>query len=550
MVKVSIMPFARHTSMQLTPRTRMRLASPISMQPVSRPSLLLVLLAILPLSIGHAVERESSLNPATGAPVQEVAAPPGKVSNTNARQLPKALWPDDSRVRKVLQPTTQFDKAEAFEIMQGGAGTQKSHVDRNAYSQETSTLNFKQLQTFKLGNALFNKMWVASPSSTLASDGLGPFYNARACQSCHSKDGRGQLPVSGEKTSSLVLQLKNATGNLWSPDPVYGAQFHTSAVPGVKAEGLVSITTSPLIRHFTDGSTHTLRKPTYSVEQLAYGNLDPATRMSPRLAPAMPGLGLLEAIDQDHLLAYADPDDTNADGISGRANWQVFNDGRRAIGRFGHKAAASSVREQSVGALFTDMGLSSSRLTNPQGDCTAAQTICESLAHGDQARLGKGEAPDTVVDLITFYAQNLAVPARRRVSDPEVLSGKSLFYDSGCIGCHVPKHVTSRQADQKELRFQLIWPYTDLLLHDMGEALADHAGEGEATGREWKTPPLWGIGLAQVVNPNTSFLHDGRASSVLDAILWHGGEAQVAQAKVLAMSALQRAALVAFIESL
>jgi CxxC motif-containing protein (DUF1111 family) len=471
---------------------------------------------------------------------------------TSELSLPPAVWQDNSRVRKVLEPTKDFSLAEPFELMQGGAGTQSTHIDRNAYSQETSTLSFERLQTFKLGNAMFNKFWVASPSSTQASDGLGPFFNARACQSCHIKDGRGQLPVSGEKTASLVLQLKNRQGAQWVGDPVYGSQFHTSAVPGVKAEGQVVIDTEPLIRTFADGTTHELQKPIYKLQELAYGELDPNTRVSPRLAPAVIGLGLLAAIDSTHILAYADPDDSNGDGISGRANFQQIADGKKALGRFGHKAAMSSTHEQNVHALFTDMGLSSAgkSLDNPQGDCTRAQTICQSLGHGDQPRLGKGEAPDQVVDLITFYTQNLAVPARRNVSESAVLKGKSLFYGSGCSGCHVPKHVTLRETKQKELQFQLIWPYTDLLLHDMGDELADHAGEGEANGREWRTAPLWGVGLAKTVNPNTSFLHDGRAKTLLDAVLWHGGEAQGALNKVLVMNNEDRKALIAFLESL
>lgn len=468
-----------------------------------------------------------------------------------SRQLmPSAIWPDEQRVRDVLELTDDFVEAEAFELMQGGAGTQQKKSDRNAYSHQTGTLGFEGLQKFKLGNALFNKLWVASPSSTQASDGLGPFYNARACQSCHIKDGRGQLPQHGEKTSSLVLQLKKKLNDQWTGDPVYGNQLQTSAVPGVSAEGWVTIDAEEWSVTLSDGTQHVLQYPRYTVDKLAYGDLDAATRLSPRIAPSMIGLGLLDAISAEHILAYTDPDDRNGDGISGRANWQSFANGERALGRFGHKAAMSNIREQNVHALSTDMGLSSARLGNPHGDCTAAQSICETLAHGDQPRLGMGEAPDKVVDLITFYVGNLAVPGRRNVKDTDVLHGKSLFYSSGCTACHIPKHVTARDAAQAEHRFQLVWPYTDLLLHDMGEKLADNAGEAEASGREWRTSPLWGIGLAQMVNPNTSFLHDGRAKTLLDAVLWHGGEAQDSQEKVLAMTFEERNSLVRFLESL
>ncbi|MFK7854198.1 MAG: di-heme oxidoredictase family protein [Granulosicoccus sp.] len=471
-------------------------------------------------------------------------------SAVEQQSVPAAIWPEVQRVRDVLKPGEDFAQAEPFELMQGGAGTQRLAVDRNAYSHETSTLDFEGLQNFKLGNALFNKFWIASPSSTLASDGLGPFYNARACQSCHIKDGRGQLPQHGEKTTSLVLQLKNKVGDQWQGDPMYGNQLQTSAVPGVAAEGWVKIEETSRTVNFSDGTKHELQDPIYTLDELAYGDMDPNTRISPRIAPAMIGLGLLEAIQSEHILAYADPSDADGDGISGRANWQVLTDGSRVLGRFGHKAAMSSVREQNVHALLTDMGLSTAALTNPQGDCTDAQRVCATLAHGDQSQLGLGEAPVKVVDLITFYAANLAVPARRNVDDPEVLLGKSLFYSSRCTACHIPKHVTARDAHQEEHAFQLIWPYTDLLLHDMGEMLADNAGEGSAEGREWRTSPLWGIGLAKRVNPNTSFLHDGRAKTLLDAVLWHGGEAKASRDKVVAMTARQRNALIRFLESL
>ncbi|MFK7992486.1 MAG: di-heme oxidoredictase family protein, partial [Granulosicoccus sp.] len=359
---------------------------------------------------------------AVNSSLQASNAEPVTTSSGNST-LPDAIWEGNARVRGVLRSTTDFSRPEKFELMQGGAGTQRTNFDRNAYSHEMTTLGFEGLKTFKLGNALFNKFWVASPSSTQASDGLGPFYNARACQSCHIKDGRGQVPQSDEKTASLVIQLKNSGNGQWGPDPTYGAQFQTSAVPGVEAEGLVSITYDTVTKTFNDGSKHGLRKPTYTLEKLAYGDLHPETILSPRLASAVHGLGLLESIDDAHVLAYADPDDSDGDGISGRPNWQLLENGQRKLGRFGHKAAMSSIREQNAHALFTDMGLSSSTdtLSNPHGDCTSAQRICNSLAHGEQSRLDKGEAPDQVVDLITFYTQNLAVPARRDVSDPDIL---------------------------------------------------------------------------------------------------------------------------------
>jgi CxxC motif-containing protein (DUF1111 family) len=189
-------------------------------------------------------------------------------------------------------------------------------------------------------------------------------------------------------------------------------------------------------------------------------------------------------------------------------------------------------------------------VTNAFGDCTETQATCLALPTGVQERLGAEEAPVDVLDAVTFYASNLAVPVRRDVDDPNVLAGKEVFYSSGCISCHTPKYVTSREAAEPALRFQLIWPYTDLLLHDMGEGLADNRPEGAATGTEWRTPPLWGIGLSTTVHPEAGFLHDGRARTLLEAVLWHGGEAEAARDAVVALAPEDRAALVAFLESL
>lgn len=474
----------------------------------------------------------------------------GVVAIADNTTIPAKVWENEPRVRAVLQPTSDFSTAETYELMQGGAGSSKKTPDHNAYSHHTQTLNFEGLQRFKLGNALFNKFWVSSPSSTLASDGLGPFFSARACQSCHIKDGRGQRPVSDEKTASLVLQLKRDAQGEWLGDPVYGSQLHTSAVPGAMAEALVSIETSPVTITATDQTEFTLQQPRYRIENLHYGQLHEDTVGSPRIATAMVGLGLLEAIDAEHLLAYADPDDKNNDGISGRPNWQFMENGEKLLGRFGHKAAAATIEEQTAAAFSTDMGLSTPLLPDAQGDCTLEQTICDSLATGVQTHLGDTEAPKEIFDLVTFYSSHLAAPARRDVNDESVLAGKALFYSAGCTGCHTPKHVTARDAELPEHQFQLIWPYTDLLLHDMGEGLADGAGEGSANGREWRTAPLWGIGLAQSINPRTSFLHDGRANTLLEAVLWHGGEAKASTDKVLSMQATEREALVKFLESL
>jgi CxxC motif-containing protein (DUF1111 family) len=288
------------------------------------------------------------------------------------------------------------------------------------------------------------------------------------------------------------------------------------------------------------------------VADLAQGPLAPGAMLSPRVTPQMIGLGLLEAIPAADILARVDEDDADGDGISGRANivWSPEFD-RPLLGRFGLKAGAATIREQSAGAFAGDMGLSTVLHPDPWGDCTPAQVACRTAPHGQEPGTRDGlEVDGTSLDLVTFYARNLAVPDRRTPDDPTVLRGKQVFYETGCTACHTPKFVTARLEDRPEQSFQLIWPYSDLLLHDMGPGLADNRPEARATGSEWRTSPLWGIGLTEQVTGTASFLHDGRARTLLEAVLWHGGEAQAARDTVVSMPAPDRAALLTFLESL
>lgn len=298
------------------------------------------------------------------------------------------------------------------------------------------------------------------------------------------------------------------------------------------------------------GETVALRKPSYSVKNPAYGPLREDVMLSPRVAPQMIGLGLLEAIPSDDILALADPEDSDGDGISGHAQiaWSQRFDAPM-LGRFGWKAGMPTIEEQSASAFAGDLGISNPLHPDPWGDCTATQKSCRHAPHGDGDARGT-EIDAAGLDLVTFYSRNLGVPSRRQPGDAQVLRGKRVFYETGCADCHRPKFVTARLEDQPEQSFQLIWPYTDLLLHDMGEGLADNRPEGLATGHEWRTAPLWGLGLTQQVNGHSLFLHDGRARSLLEAILWHGGEAQTARDKVVEMPPEDRAALIEFVESL
>lgn len=470
---------------------------------------------------------------------------------------------DRARVEAITKPTTDFSKPEEYELMQGGAGTSRKRVNADAFSQSSANITFEEEGTFKLGNAIFRKNWVSSPSSTQASDGLGPLFNARACQSCHLKDGRGHPPEGNADATSMFLRLAREASTeeekaeraehkvLNFPDPTYGAQLQDLAVPGLAGEGRMRITYAAQPVTLGDGTTVSLRKPSYAVDGLAYGPMHPDTTLSPRVTPAMIGLGLVEQIHPADILAKVDPDDRDGDGISGRPNMvRDALSGELTLGLFGWKAQTPSIRQQSADAFAGDIGISTPEKPDHWGDCTKAEKSCLDLPNGVQERLGSVEAPSPVMDLVTFYSQNLAVPARRDINKQPVLAGKKAFYEMGCVSCHTPKFVTRRDAPNKAQSFQLIWPYSDFLLHDMGEGLADGQAVGDATGNEWRTPPLWGIGLTKRVNGHTFFLHDGRARNLTEAILWHGGEGQKARDRFAAAGAEERDALIKFLESL
>ncbi|TCS07222.1 di-heme oxidoredictase family protein [Rhizobium sp. BK418] len=470
---------------------------------------------------------------------------------------------DVKRVADIVRPTQDFSKAEQYEAMQAGAATSIDSVTEDSFSHISANIPFEEEQNFRLGNALFRKLWVSAPSSTQASDGLGPLFNARSCMSCHLNDGRGKPPEGGPSATSMFLRLARAAKApeeekaltdadiVTFPDPVYGYQLQDLAVPGLAAEGKLTVAYSEEIAQLADGETVRLRKPVYTVKDLAYGPLDPATTISARVAPPMIGLGLIQAIPEADILAHADPDDLDHDGISGKA--AIVRDhrtGEISLGRFGWKAQNATVRDQSADAFSNDIGISTPDRPDAHGDCTATETKCLVMPDGVQKRLGNEEAPGPVLDLVTFYSENLAVPARRKASFTDTLRGKQLFYDSGCISCHVPKFVTRRDIAEKAQSFQLIWPYSDFLLHDMGDGLADGQQVGLANGREWRTPPLWGIGLTRIVSGRSFFLHDGRARNLTEAILWHGGEAKKARNAFSSLSKDDREALITFLESL
>ncbi|GGB09891.1 di-heme oxidoreductase family protein [Allosediminivita pacifica] len=474
------------------------------------------------------------------------------------------------RIAPVTRPTEDFSAPEKFETNPAGAATVRARTDADAFSQPSGNISFAGELDFKLGNGLFKKLWVSSPSSTLASDGLGPLYNARSCQRCHLKDGRGHPPEGPDDSrvsmflrvsvpaapdapmsdvEAFLLSLGDETPRT-RPDPNYGGQIQDFALPGHAAEGQMRIDYTEQEIALSGGETATLRAPSYSLADPGYGPLGEGAMLSPRVAPQMIGLGLVEAIPAEDILAKADSDDADGDGISGRPQvvWS-FDEDAVMLGRFGWKAGAPTVKEQSAAAFAGDIGISNPLFSSPAGDCTPSQMACIEGPHGDGDARGT-EIDAEGLDLVTFYSRNLGVPARRDTDDPQVLNGKRVFYETGCIACHTPKYVTHRLTDRDEQSFQLIWPYSDFLLHDMGPGLADNRPEGRASGSEWRTPPLWGIGLTEQVSGHTYFLHDGRARSLLEAVLWHGGEAQAARDRVIEMPPEDRADLIRYLESL
>lgn len=433
-----------------------------------------------------------------------------------------------------------FGPAAADETAPAGAAMLRRAVPvGEVFSQPLTGMDAAARMEFVLGKAMFDKLWVASPSSTKASDGLGPLYNARSCALCHPGNGRALAPAGdGPLTMGLVLRLSvpaeaqtGIEGYLATlPDPAYGAQLQTDAVSGLAPEA------APSVRYEARASDGVeLRVPEYDPGVA----LSAATMISPRLAPPVMGMGLIAAIPEADIRAGADPEDADGDGISGRINL-VPSEAGPQLGRFGWKAGMASLPAQVADAFSHDIGISSPLLPEGWGDCTEAQTACRAAPHGD------GDVRGTEIDaealaLTTAYVAGLTLPAR---PDPAATAeGRDLFAQVGCAACH-------RVEWQLPGPIGAIRPHSDFLLHDMGDGLADNRPEHRATGREWRTPPLWGIGRTTQVSGGAFFLHDGRARSLSEAIHWHGGEGQNARDRFVMLSHRDRDALLAYLESL
>lgn len=427
--------------------------------------------------------------------------------------------------------------------------------ESNAYSQPDAHMPMSRKLDFHVGNSFFRNPWVVAPATTTARDGLGPLFNTNACQNCHIKDGRGHLRADNNGHQvSLLLRLsltpksetekrqQEKTGPLAVPH--YGTQLQDFALPGqLPAEGRIHIDWETQKLRFNNGDAIELRKPRFSIKNPAYGPLPTNLQVSARIAPPMIGLGLLAAIKTEDLKRWSDPEDLNKDGISGKLNWVPdLNHKELVPGRFGWKSGQAQLRQQNAAAFSGDMGLTTTLF--PQAHCQPSQTLCRELVNG-----GEPEVSDKILEAVTFYSENLAVPpARTDIDKNSAEAGKALFNQANCGACH-KSEITTGPHRNAWLSERSIAPFSDLLLHDMGPGLADHRPEFAASGQEWRTAPLWGIGYSQLVEPRSTFLHDGRARNLLEAILWHGGEAESSQKKVLAMTRKERQDLINYIKT-
>jgi len=441
-----------------------------------------------------------------------------------------------------------------------GGDTTVDDATSQAFGRPAPNLDAAELERHLDGDAAFEAAFVSSGQPV--NPGLGPVFNNTSCARCHPSDGRGRPPEQGGAMTSMLVRISVGNDPVTGPVavPGMGRQLQHRALFGVPPEAGVEVRYTEIAGKFADGMPYSLRDPVYSLNRPAdpdalatNGIALERIQISPRVAPPIFGRGLLEAIPEEDILAAADPDDRDGDGISGRANY-VRDDaaGATRLGRFGLKANNPTLQQQNAGAYQQDMGIS-----NPYypADVASGQVQFDGVADDPELGIDPSTArpnPGTgqeILDAVTFYTQTLAVPARRNIRDPRVARGEVLFLRAKCAACHTPTFVTG-DSPVRALANQRIYPYSDMLLHDMGAALADGRPDFLATGTEWRTAPLWGIGLTTLVNGHAFYLHDGRARDLTEAILWHGGEAKTAMETFRRMPREDRDALLEFLKSL
>lgn len=454
-----------------------------------------------------------------------------------------------------------------------GGDTTHSLTPFPAFDHIAPNLPDARKADFYAGRALAEQPWVKAPTITTARDGLGPVYNARACLACHIRGGKGRLPDDNKSplfNAFVRVSLPATAGQTVDPaigvipEPVYGDQLQSQSIAldhqlrtatpeaisargDVAPEAYIYINWQTHIFTYPDKHQTELRKPQLDIRQLGYGPLHPDTLFSLRNAPTIHGMGLLELIDQQDIDQWQDPDDRNQDGISGRVNrvWDARQQ-KTVAGRFGLKANRPDMHMVVASAFANDVGISNPLFSSQP--CTARQPAC--LAQPDGEDEHGFEMPQALFELVVDFSRNLAVPQRRDADEREVKYGRDVFYRTGCQQCHRPSYTTIIDDENPHLSAQRIWPYTDLLLHDMGAELADNRPDFDASGREWRTAPLWGVGLLASVNGSNNLLHDGRARSVEEAVLWHGGEAEQVKQRFIHLSRSEREALIRFVNSL
>lgn len=427
-------------------------------------------------------------------------------------------------------------------------------ADSDAYNQPFTPISASQKQAFYLGESVFERFWVPAPSSTTASDGLGPLFNARSCHSCHINNGRGHAPEGdqlGSEVPSFFVRLgskSQVTKDGVVGDFVYGRQFHPLSATNILPEGDYQVAWQTHIETFADGHQVTLRQPVLHWLALNYGDFSDDTGFSMRVSPPLVGMGLLDAVPADTILAFADPEDRDQDGISGKANWIVI-DGTPRLGKFGHKASVPTLSAQNQSAFNGDLGLSTPLFPAASGDCTVAQKDCLIAPNGNSQHIDNLEVGVEQMRLLDTYMALSKPPAMRNLDKPWFTQAKRLFDQLNCGGCHRPK-LTTGDSPFTALANRDFYPFTDMLLHDMGPGLANGFPVLEANPQEWRTAPLWGIGLSQSVSGRNGFLHDGRAQTIEEAILWHGGEAQASKQAYKRLNQRQRHLFIRFLESL
>ena len=443
------------------------------------------------------------------------------------------------------EQSTESSK-EPDNLYLGGEGTIFDNTGK-AYSLPLRNLAIANSQDFFVGNSLFNKNWVSAPATATVRDGLGPFFNTTSCSACHFRDGRGRPPEEGEELVGLLFRLSiPGNGEHGGPlgDPIYGGQLSPKALTGLTSEGDVEITYETLSGTYLDGEAYSLQKPKYKILG-NYGELTNGYMISPRVAQGVYGLGLIEAISEADILRNEDKNDSDQDSISGKANyvWNIEKK-QKELGRFGWKANQPSLKQQTAGAFLGDMGITTSMFPNENHNISELDT----LPNGNHSDT-EYELIDTDLKKVVLYIQTLAVPARRDFNLDNVKDGQNTFSKINCTKCHTPSFTTGSH-EVAELSNQTIFPYSDFLLHDMGDDLADNRPDFLADGHEWRTPPLWGLGLQEKVNGHTRLLHDGRARNFEEAILWHGGEALNSKNEFTRLPKEERQNLISFLESL